>query len=54
MGAPQIILLTIMALTIGARLVDVIDGEQTPKAFILSIIGDIGFIGLMLWGGFFR
>jgi len=54
MGAPQIILLTIMALLIGARLTGVIDGELTPKAFIFSIIGDIAFVGLLIWGGFFR
>ena len=54
MGAPQIIMLTIITLMIGARLTDVIEGEHTPKAFILSIIGDIGFIGLLIWGGFFR
>lgn len=54
MGIPQVIVICIMAITIGINLNETSNDRQTVKDFIGSLVASLIWAALLWWGGFWK
>lgn len=54
MGVPQVIVICLMAISVGININETTNDRKSMSSFVTSLIGNILWATLLWWGGFWK